>query len=73
MFQFVSSVLPPLRVGKAKEGRLAGKTGGANVGGYAHRPSKLYALAGSGGGFVGEAYLSDKGHSPVLFGVLFDA
>ena len=46
---------------------------GSNLGAYTHRPAKRHALAGSGGGFVGGGYLSDEGHSPVLFGVLFAA
>ena len=57
----------------AEAGGGAGEPGGSIVGAYAHRPVKRHALAGSGGGFVSGAYLSDEGHSPVLFGFLFDA
>ena len=73
MFESVSRVVPHLRVGGTESGRGAGESGGADVGTYTHRPATRHALAGSGGGFVGGAYLSDEEHSPVLFGVLFDA
>ena len=73
MFEFVGRVVPHLRVGGTEPGRGVGESGGADVGTYTHRPAKRHVLAGSGGGFVGGAYLYDEGHTPVLFGVLFDA
>ena len=59
--------------GGTEAGQGAGESSGADVGTYTHRPAKRHALTGSGGGFVGEAYSSDEGHRPVLFGFLFDA
>ena len=73
VFKFVGRVIPHFRVGGTEAGRGAGEPGAADVGAYAHRPAKRHAFAGSGGGVVGGAYLSDEGHSPVPFGVLFDA
>ena len=55
VFEFVSRVLPHLRVGGTEAGRGAGEPGGADVGAYAHRSAKRHAFAGSGGGFDGGA------------------
>ena len=73
VFKFVGRVIPHFRVGGTEAGRGAGEPGGADVGAYARRPAKRHAFAGSCGGFVGEADLSDEGHSPVFYGILLDA